>query len=67
MRLSIFVVLAFAVAFGVGLASAIAGASLWASVGRAVLTLVVLQVVYFLFLINESRKSGKSQLGDNGE
>ncbi len=67
MRLSIFVVLAFAVAFGVGLVSGITGASLWASVGRAVLTLVVLQVVYFLFLINESRKAGKSQLGDNGE
>lgn len=67
MRLSVFLLLAVGISLVVGLVSAIFGAGLWLSIGRAAVTVVLLQIGYFLFLVLASRNADQSEVGDNGE
>jgi hypothetical protein len=66
MRLPVFLVLTLGVTLAVGLLSAIGGAGLWASLGRAIAVLVALQVIYFVFLMIAARNAKPTKTGDNG-
>ena len=67
MRLSVFLLLVVGASLVVGGVSGLSGAGFWPSIGRAVATLVILQVGYFVFLLLAARKSDQSEVGDNGE
>ncbi len=65
MRLSVFLLLALVISLGVGVIAGLSGAGIWASLTRAIVVLVVLQVAYFLFLVFASRGGDKTKLGQN--
>ena len=56
MRLANFIAVSIVAAFGVGIWTSLNGSGIGAVVINAALTLVVLQVAYFLFLFLKSKK-----------
>lgn len=67
MRLPVFLVLTFGITLAVGLLSVMGGAGIWISLGRAIAVLVVMQVIYFLFLMIAARNAKPTQTGKDSD